>query len=68
MQAGELATYMKESMSSVHTVTVGKRKYKIYRYKGPVNGEGKVVVLLSYPATHLESHLPCEHFFVRSVP
>lgn len=45
----ELATYMKESMSSIHTVTVGKRKYKVYRYEGPVNGIGKAVVLLSYP-------------------
>ena len=50
MPASELATYMKESMPSIHTVTVGKRQYKIYRYEGPVNGIGKAVVLLSYPA------------------
>lgn len=50
MQAGELATHMKEDMASIHTVTVGKRKYKAYRYEGPVNGVGKAVVVLSYPA------------------
>ena len=49
MQVSELASYMKESMPSIHTVTVGKRKYKVYRYEGPVNGVGKAVVLLSYP-------------------
>lgn len=47
MQVSELASYMKESMPSIHTVTVGKRKYKVYRYEGPVNGVGKAVVLLS---------------------
>lgn len=50
MQASELATYMKETMPSIHTVTVGKRQYKIYPYEGPVNGIGTAVVLLSYPA------------------
>ena len=49
MQVSELASYMKESMPSIHTMTVGKRKYKVYRYEGPVNGVGKAVVLLSYP-------------------
>ena len=51
MQVSELAAYMKEHMPSIHTVTVGKRQYKLYRYEGPVNGIGKAVVLLSYPAS-----------------
>lgn len=51
MQVGELATHMKEGMSSIHTVTVGKRQYEVYRYEGPVNGIGKAAVLLSYPAS-----------------
>ena len=50
MQAGELTTHMKGDMASIHIVTVGKRKYKTYRYEGPVNGIGKAVVVLSYPA------------------
>ena len=33
----------------VGNLTVGKKKYKVYRYEGPVNGVGKAVVLLSYP-------------------
>ncbi len=50
MQAKELATYMKETMPSIHQVTVGKRQYKVYRYEGPMNGMEKAVVLLSYPS------------------
>ena len=50
MQAGELATHMKGTMPSVHSVTVGKRQYRVYRYEGPLNGIEKAVVLLSYPS------------------
>lgn len=49
MQAGELATHMKETMPSVHSVTVEKRQYRVYQYEGPLNGMKKAVVLLSYP-------------------
>lgn len=48
MQAGELDTYMKETMTSIHSVTVGKRRYRVYRYEGPLNGIARTVVLSSY--------------------
>lgn len=50
MQAAGLATHMKGTMPSVHSVTVGKRQYRVYRYEGPINGIEKAVVLLSYPS------------------
>ena len=46
---GELAAELSATHNGFDLVTVNKRKYYVYRYKGNLNGIENAVVLLSYP-------------------
>ena len=45
----ELAAELSATHNGFDLVTVNKRKYYVYRYKGNLNGIENAVVLLSYP-------------------
>ena len=45
----ELAAELSTTHNGFDLVTVNKRKYYVYRYKGNLNGIENAVVLLSYP-------------------
>ena len=47
--AKELAAELSTTHNGFDLVTVNKRKYYVYRYKGNLNGIENAVVLLSYP-------------------
>ena len=48
-KTNEFALLMEAGDKDVHIVTVGGRKYHVYRYEGPLNGIGDAVVLICYP-------------------
>ena len=48
-QIKEFTAYIHKTDTNVSLVTVGKRKYFVYRYEGKINGIDDVVVLISYP-------------------
>lgn len=45
----KFAKILRKTDAGVQLVTVGKRKYWIYRYDGPINGADGAVVILTYP-------------------
>ena len=45
----EFALHLRKTDSNVSLVTVGSRKYYVYRYEGSLNGIENAVVLISYP-------------------
>ena len=45
----EFAQHIRKEDCDVNLVTVGKRRYYVYRYEGKVNGIGDAVVLITYP-------------------
>ena len=45
----EFAKHIRKEDCGVSLVTVGRRRYYVYRYEGKVNGIGNAVVLLTYP-------------------
>ena len=50
-----LAAALKGSTFPLHTVTVGERKYNIFRYEGNLNGIDNAVVLLSFPVGEMSN-------------
>lgn len=48
-QAKQFAPGICKNDPNVSLVTVGKRRYYVYRYQGKMNGHKDAVVLLSYP-------------------
>ena len=48
-QAKQFAPDICKNNPNVSLVTVGKRRYYVYRYQGKMNGHKDAVVLLSYP-------------------
>lgn len=51
----EFAQHIRKEDCDVSLVTVGKRRYYVYRYEGKVNGVGNAVVLLTYPENAFHS-------------
>lgn len=45
----EFAKYIRKEDCDVSLVTVGRRRYYVYRYEGKLNGIENAVVLLTYP-------------------
>lgn len=45
----EFAQYIRKNDCNVNLVTVGKRRYYVYRYEGKLNGIGNAIVLITYP-------------------
>jgi hypothetical protein len=45
----EFAQHIKQEDCNVSLVTVGRRRYYVYRYEGKLNGIENAVVLLTYP-------------------
>ena len=45
----QFALHLRKTDTAVHLVTVGSRKYYVYRYEGNLNGVENAVVLISYP-------------------
>ncbi len=43
------ALHLRKTDSAVRLVTVGSRKYYVYRYEGPINGLENAVILITYP-------------------
>ncbi len=48
-QISSFALHLRKIGSAVRLVTVGSRKYYVYRYEGPLNGLEDAVVLITYP-------------------
>lgn len=48
-QISSFALHLRKTDSAVRLVTVGSRKYYVYRYEGPLNGLENAVVLITYP-------------------
>ena len=49
----EFALHLRKTDAAVSLVTVGSRKYYVYRYEGNLNGIEDAVVLISYPEKSL---------------
>ena len=45
----EFASKLRKTDSGVHLVSVGNRKYWVYRYDGQINGTDGAAVILTYP-------------------
>lgn len=45
----KFALHLRKTDTTVRLVTVGSRKYYVYRYEGNLNGVENAVVLISYP-------------------
>ncbi len=43
------ALHLRKTDTAVRLVTVGSRKYYVYRYEGPINGLENAVILITYP-------------------
>jgi len=43
------ALHLRKTDSAVRLVTVGSRKYYVYRYEGQINGLENAVILITYP-------------------
>ena len=54
---------MRESCPSVRLVTVGGRRYYVYRYEGKLNDGVEGVVLMTYPKAFSASRKPSVHFY-----
>ena len=48
-KVNEFALHLRKTDAAVSLVTVGSRKYYVYRYEGKLNGIENAVVLISYP-------------------
>ncbi|MBP5718207.1 MAG: transposase [Abditibacteriota bacterium] len=48
-QIGQFAPFLRKTDSNVRLVTVGNRKFYVYRYEGKLNEIENAVVLISYP-------------------
>ena len=63
MSIRDFASRLRTRCPSVRLVTVGGRRYYVYRYEGKLNDGVEGVVLITYPKTLSASRKPSVHFY-----